>query len=609
MVDDSDRAGNKHLKKLVHERLGRLVNGTRGIVAEQEPMVLRLGEGLHRIWSEASELSGRAGQLVDKLSGESVADGVQNLVDTLNQLNSISEDGGGGESLGYLDDILTMASSLDNYLNEFKKIVRTLLILGMTTRIESARLGSEGRGFSTLADDVEKLASNIVAHSSQIREKYAALENVVSQASAKTREITSLQESYSIEVRENIRSNLSALEAFLEGVSDRASDFAGTSSEISSQVGEAVSSMQFHDIVRQRVEHVEEAFTEMGQELDTSLKASADIAPEPLAAWMVHVCEMQSRQLQESGESFYSAIEGLKDNLLGIGASVESMCSSMAQDSSSRALDEPVDLSADECHKSPLQVIESGIKNAMSGVQAYAELETEIHTLMASVVDIVKDMAIFVDDIEEVGSEIELIAINASVRAAHTGELGAALGVLAIEIQSLSARAREHTVGVADVLNKVSSVSDTLVELDQSGRREQDMVTAIADLGKTIEGLAEANDMASQESLALISESRHLIKNIQSTTERVSFHEGIRAKLTAFSRQAEELAEAIGRAVPESAHAAIPDHLKGKLDRYTMETERDVHRSVFGHDGGEKADGGNDIELFSDDPDDNIELF
>jgi methyl-accepting chemotaxis protein len=35
-------------------------------------------------------------------------------------------------------------------------------MLGISTRIESARLGDQGLGFSTLADDVEALAGKIV---------------------------------------------------------------------------------------------------------------------------------------------------------------------------------------------------------------------------------------------------------------------------------------------------------------------------------------------------------------------------------------------------------------------------------------------------------------
>ena len=55
-------------------------------------------------------------------------------------------------------------------------------MLGISTRIESARLGGDGRGFSTLADDVEKLAHAIVDHCAGIAAKIEALGGHVASA-------------------------------------------------------------------------------------------------------------------------------------------------------------------------------------------------------------------------------------------------------------------------------------------------------------------------------------------------------------------------------------------------------------------------------------------
>jgi methyl-accepting chemotaxis protein len=585
--------------RMVRERLDALIKGTRGLVAEQEPLVLKLGDGLRQVWSDASELSQKAQGLADNLAGDFVTEAVQQLQDSLITLGDVCEGGEGVESLAYFEDILATASSLGTYLGEFQRIVRTLQILGISTRIESARLGSEGRGFSTLADDVEKLASNIVVHSAQIREKYQALEQVVHEATDKTREIITLQGACASQAKDSIKANLSSMEEFLNASSDRAVEFAATSTEISSRVGEAVSSMQFHDIVRQRVEHVDEAFVEMERELES--RRVADM--ERLAAWMGRVARLQSRQLAESGESFHVAIEGLKENLRGIGGAISSMCGSMKMESGG----------ADNVDDSPLQRVQQGIAEAMDGVQTYARQGEEIRSLMSDVAGIVKDMSAFVEDIEEVGAEIELIALNASVRAAHTGEKGAALGVLAIEIQGLSARARTHTGGVADVLTKVSRLSDVLVEHAEGSSNETEMGGAIEELGSIVDKLSRGNAEVQSESGHLVLESQKMVERIHKLTDRVVFHETMREKLVGFSRRAEELEAAIWNSFPEALEAELPEELRDKLDRYTMESERDTHRSIFGggteHDASSGQDGG-DVELFSDDDmDDNIELF
>lgn len=69
----------------------------------------------------------------------------------------------------------------------------------------------------------------------------------------------------------------------------------------------------------------------------------------------------------------------------------------------------------------------------------------------------IAEMGNFVVDIEDVGAEIKLIALNASIKAARTGEQGRALGVLAMAIQRLSSEAREQTQAVSDALRETSA--------------------------------------------------------------------------------------------------------------------------------------------------------
>ena len=64
----------------------------------------------------------------------------------------------GGQGLDDIDGVSRIVGELSGIVAAFAKIVKYLSMLGISTRIESARLGGDGRGFSTLADDVEKLA-------------------------------------------------------------------------------------------------------------------------------------------------------------------------------------------------------------------------------------------------------------------------------------------------------------------------------------------------------------------------------------------------------------------------------------------------------------------
>jgi len=86
----------------------------------------------------------------------------------------------------------------------------------------------------------------------------------------------------------------------------------------------------------------------------------------------------------------------------------------------------------------------------------------ELSTAVGRVTHTIGDLSVFVGDIEEVGAEIELIALNSQIKAAKTGPEGAALGVLAEAVRNLSDRSRMQTAAVSETLANVSSSAERL---------------------------------------------------------------------------------------------------------------------------------------------------
>ena len=71
---------------------------------------------------------------------------------------------------------------------------------------------------------------------------------------------------------------------------------------------------------------------------------------------------------------------------------------------------------------SPLVRLESGVATVKAELGDFATQGESLGGIMDSVAETISGMAGAAEAIEEVGSEIELIAINASIKAAHTGE-------------------------------------------------------------------------------------------------------------------------------------------------------------------------------------------
>ncbi len=70
----------------------------------------------------------------------------------------------------------------------------------------------------------------------------------------------------------------------------------------------------------------------------------------------------------------------------------------------------------------------------------------------------VSEMSGFTRAIEYIGDEVELIALNAAVKADQIGEEGRAIGIVADEIQRISAKAQMHTSSIAAILKDVGVI-------------------------------------------------------------------------------------------------------------------------------------------------------
>ncbi len=586
-----------------------------GVVSSSEKDFLALGEGLNAFHGQSLHLADLAKNLADLTSGETMLSSLGRLSEELERMTGICDLRRSEESIAELGKVNAIIDNLEGIIVEFGRIVKKLSMLGISTRIESARLGSKGRGFSTLADDVEKLANNIVNYSGLIVQNAGALKGYVDSASKRTMGIIDTQKSCSINIFEHLKSNIDSLASMTERSAALSKGVTVKTNVISENISQAVLSMQSHDIVRQQVEHVEQAVHDMRAILEENREGIMDSGElsgqaAETVGWVGDVLQLQCSQLEHSKDRFVEAVESLLGNLRGVAESILAISGEIRELMGQEAGQEQTALAG----------VERGIKAVNGSLREFSREGEELGKLMAAVAETIAAMSSFVAEIEEVGSEIELIAINASIKAAHTGEEGAALGVLASAIQGLSVEARKQTDEVSGILNEISSSSEVL-QRNAAGYYDNTQVEEILGSLDAIVSAVSDVDRESQERFARLREqSDRLGRSIQELSERVDFHTKVAKKL-------EEARESLDRSrgwakqlVPLEKDHNRSERLKKLYERYTMETERDVHAAAFG--AVPKALTGksneSDVELFDDfsskggDPDDlgdNVDLF
>jgi methyl-accepting chemotaxis protein len=563
----------------------------------REHEFLRLGHALDGFNSKAIEVSRMAEGLTDMTTGAAVLNATVKLSSHLSRLGAACSMAASGAELSGLDAVAEVGSALIEGLRDFTRLVKHLTMLGIATRIESARLGSQGLGFSTLADDVEKLAGKIAASSGKILSGAQGLIGQCQEAGVSLAQMSEARLSCSTAAMETLQADVGALERLVDSSRQAAVEISAEAARNVESVSEAVLSMQFHDIIRQQLEHVAEAADEArNMALEGPLTEGGLYAEswEELAGWMKSVLVLQHSQLGNARSRFAEAMQSLGESLSEIARRVESMSAKAGGLAG-----------GDSGHGGVLNQIEEEVGRMVRSLREFAVLERRMTGVMREVGASIEAMSSLVAEIEEVGSEIELIALNASVKAAHTGEEGKALGVLASAIQKLSVDARGQTDRIMELLATVDSSALAQAGEDRSFDKAQVFEEAVADLGSEVANLKSLDSRVSEAAGRLQMAAADLSRDILEAVQSLEFHHGLLDGMTSAEVRLWELVEQLQSALPTNLSNTHSPKLMEMLARYTMDAERLVHETVLGIPGvpsSVKRDADGDF-------DDNVELF
>src|SRR5436190_11752900 len=101
--------------------------------------------------------------------------------------------------------------------------------------------------------------------------------------------------------------------------------------------------------------------------------------------------------------------------------------------------------------------------------------------------------------IEEVAGETHLLALNAAILAAQSGEEGKGFAVVAAEIRALSERASAGAFEIADLLSGIQNEIVALSEsMKDSVRRVEDGVMRSQSAGERLAKIRERSRLASE---------------------------------------------------------------------------------------------------------------
>ena len=545
---------------------------------------LSIGEKLQDFYQRAGDISKISSTVARLMSGEELGaaiEGFRNVVDRMKRLEGESR-----RNTKTLQDVLENLAVLNRHVDGFGKTIRHLRVLSVSTRIESARLGDHNADFETLADEVGKLSLEIENRCFQLLGSSDSLNQLIGQTLAKVLDLETAQQTQATIVFDK---TMSSLESLMErhGLSATgAGDISARYEAVSQRIGGIVSSMQFHDITRQRIEHVQQALAGLDphersegngtqQKVGGFLSGFGRIRPKETGEnlrLVGDVSDLQIAQLHYAREELVSAVNNILDNL----SAMSDLVAEMARETFKMAG------AADETGQSFLNGVEAGFSSVASAIEAYGEANRELSLATGSVGSMLGQMSAHTGNIEAIGEKIKLIALNAIIKVCHIGEEGATLGVLAEAVHQLSVETRQRTETASESLRSITSASESLCAAVNADGKDKGCVASVGDTLKTqLQALQKVNQGIVSLLKQMNLDGCSLSGDIRKTIDEVHVHRRVDQVIGNVVSGLGEIVAYSRSKGPAEDQADRAERMEALEATYTMQGEREVHHSLF----------------------------
>ena len=157
-----------------------------------------------------------------------------------------------------IDDIALQMKSVEDLLDDINGIADKTNLLALNAAIEAARAGEAGRGFAVVADEVRNLSQRSNEFSEKIRSLMGGAMKNILDAQNTIEHMASKDMMFAIESKQKVDTTFQEMDKLNDFISETLEEVSSSTSQIETGVNNAVRALQFEDIVRQLMEHVEE---------------------------------------------------------------------------------------------------------------------------------------------------------------------------------------------------------------------------------------------------------------------------------------------------------------------------------------------------------------
>ena len=185
--------------------------------------------------------------------------------------------------------------------------------------------------------------------------------------------------------------------------------------------------------------------------------------------------------------------------------------------------------------------IKSRVESIAENILALSEQTQQIGEIIATVNDI--------------ATQSNMLALNASVEAARAGEHGKGFAVVAAEVRNLAEQSRQATAQVREILTDIQNGINTTVMATEEGIKEVDVGLELASgAGDAIEGLSTVIDESAQAAMQMVAGGQQQASGVEQIALAMQNINQATQQSLASTRQAEKAAQDLNELARSMSH-------------------------------------------------------
>jgi len=242
-----------------YQTIGEEIGRIQGLLTDAIATLTQSFHDMHQQTQEQHQLSLSA-------SGRGNADGTEQaldgfVADTSRVMQRVIDSVVASSKIGLVlvktaDDMSASTKSVQGILTEIDAIAKQTNLLALNAAIEAARAGEGGRGFAVVADEVRDLSARTTQFSNQINALMQGMKASVRQSEEAIQRLASQDVTFALDSKQKVESVIGMMEQRSRERGEALGGLADSVALMESQVGRAITALQFQDIVSQLMGHV-----------------------------------------------------------------------------------------------------------------------------------------------------------------------------------------------------------------------------------------------------------------------------------------------------------------------------------------------------------------